>query len=149
VSLGWLQANGLAFGLMLIVCWMTLLVVPAYMPAVAIEATRRLATLLAEEGGVQFATAFPATGEAESSHESLFPRRRIRKGMPKQAWRDLNSLCFQKGKSRATSPCGRHCCFQRDCMVLSKSKKLKDLTANWGRARDSPPRSQLFYLITR
>src|SRR5262245_66066354 len=42
--------------------------VPGFVAAVAVEGARRLAALLAEEGGVQFPAALRAAGEADSGH---------------------------------------------------------------------------------
>src|SRR5262249_11875330 len=68
MSPGWLQPGRRAFGLMLRLRRLLLPGVPGLVAAVAVEATRRLAALLAEEGGVQFPAALRAAGEADSGH---------------------------------------------------------------------------------
>src|SRR5262249_1805096 len=68
MSPGWLQPGRRAFGLMLRLRCLLLPGVPGLVAAIAVEATRRLAALLAEEGGVQFPAALRAAGEADSGH---------------------------------------------------------------------------------
>src|SRR5262245_20739512 len=68
MSPGWLQPGRRAFGLMLRLRCLLLPGVPGLVAAIAVEATRRVAALLAEEGGVQFPAALRAAGEADSGH---------------------------------------------------------------------------------
>jgi hypothetical protein len=110
VSACWLQAGRQAFGLMLGLRRLLCPGVAGLVAAVAVEATRRLATLLAEEGGVQFPAALRAAGEADSGHGPSLLRHI---GKPQPPLDRYCSLLEIKGNSRAApSLGGTHPCEQ-------------------------------------
>ena len=70
MSACWLQPGSRAFGLMLRLRRLLLPGVPGLVAAVAVEATRRLAALLAEEGRMEFPAALPATSITQARHKT-------------------------------------------------------------------------------
>src|SRR5437868_4832845 len=72
--------------------------VPGLVAAVAVEATRWLAALLTEEGGVQFPAALRAAGEADSGHGPSLLRHI---GKPQPSLDPDRSPPQMKGNSRA------------------------------------------------